>query len=245
MIVYLITNLINQKRYVGITIRKIEQRFQQHCNFKSNKKSGKSAIAEAISLYGKENFKIEQIDTASSIEELYEKEKYWIDKLDTYAKEYNLTLGGDGINGRKSSPETKEKMRQIALKRMQDPKLRQHLSEKTKEYFQKNPEEIEKRRSLQLGYIPSEKTKQKISKANKGKKHKMSVEGSKAISETQKNRIRKPFSEETREIFRYNMTTSNPMNDPEKRKLVSLSKIGRKRIYKEDGSFTMSPYIKN
>jgi group I intron endonuclease len=75
MIVYLITNLINQKRYVGITVRKIHQRFQQHCDFKPNKKHKKSAISEAIQLYGKENFKIEQIDTASTIEELKEKEK--------------------------------------------------------------------------------------------------------------------------------------------------------------------------
>jgi hypothetical protein len=40
------------------------------------------------------------------------------------------------------------------------------------------------------------------------------------------------------------MTKINPMSDPEKRKLVSLSKIGRKRIYKEDGSFIMSSIIK-
>lgn len=33
---------------------------------------------------------------------------------------------------------------------------------------------------------------------------------------------------------------NNPMNDAEKRKLVSLSKIGRKRVYREDGSFYMS-----
>lgn len=34
--------------------------------------------------------------------------------------------------------------------------------------------------------------------------------------------------------------TNNPMDDPEKRKLVSLSKIGRKRVYREDGSYYMS-----
>ena len=32
----------------------------------------------------------------------------------------------------------------------------------------------------------------------------------------------------------------NAMSDPEKRKKVSMSKLGRKRIYREDGSFYMS-----
>ena len=36
------------------------------------------------------------------------------------------------------------------------------------------------------------------------------------------------------------MTKNNPMNNVENRKKVSASKVGRKRIYREDGSFYMS-----
>lgn len=236
MMVYLITNLINQKRYVGITTRTLNQRFKQHCVFKPSRKTKKSAIAEAIQLHGKENFKIEQIDIAATIEELYEKEKYWIEKLDTYGKEYNITKGGEGTHGKSHSTETIEKLKKAASKRMQDSKVRKHLSEKTKQYFIDHPEEKEKRRISQKNYTPSEETLQKISKANKGKKHNMSEEGRLSISIAQKTRIRKPISEATRQKFRDRMLKNNPMNDPEKRKLVGKSKIGKKIIIMEDGS---------
>lgn len=40
-----------------------------------------------------------------------------------------------------------------------------------------------------------------------------------------------------------NLTGNNPMCSEEARKKVSLSKVGRKRIYREDGSFYMSKVI--
>jgi len=39
------------------------------------------------------------------------------------------------------------------------------------------------------------------------------------------------------------MGKNNSVSDPEKRKKVSDSKKGRKRIYREDGTFYMSPRI--
>lgn len=93
MIIYKITNLINSKIYIGQTIGSIQQRWRKHCKKSS---VGCSAIRNAISKYGKENFIIEQIDNASTIEELNIKEKYWIKTIQSISPlGYNLRSGGD------------------------------------------------------------------------------------------------------------------------------------------------------
>lgn len=63
-IIYLITNLINGKFYIGQTTQKINIRFRQHCG------STTCIISKAIKKYKKENFKIEQIDIAYNQDQL-------------------------------------------------------------------------------------------------------------------------------------------------------------------------------
>ena len=96
MQVYVITNLINEKKYVGSTTRTLKIRFAQHCNTKKNRRM---PIVQAIRKHGRNNFKIETLETCSSIEELIEKEKFWIKELDTLKKGYNATEGGFGLSG--------------------------------------------------------------------------------------------------------------------------------------------------
>lgn len=87
--VYLTTNLINQRMYIG--------------KHKSNKYdnayygSGK-IILQAINKYGIENFKNEILYKANTEEELNEKEKYFISLYrQKYGKKmYNIAFGGDG-----------------------------------------------------------------------------------------------------------------------------------------------------
>lgn len=92
MIVYLITNLINGKKYVGQTIQPLKSRWACH------KSSGRGcpALKSAIKKYGEENFKVEEVDQAISREELDVKEKKWIAELNTFTPNgYNLTSGGE------------------------------------------------------------------------------------------------------------------------------------------------------
>lgn len=92
MTIYCITNLINGKRYVGQTIRCLDERWTNHCS----KTSGCTALKGAIAKYGKENFSIEYLDSASTQSELDEKERYWILKLNTLSPNgYNLKTGGE------------------------------------------------------------------------------------------------------------------------------------------------------
>lgn len=93
--IYKLTNKLNNKSYIGLTTKSIEERFQAHLD-KANKE--KSAVQKAMIKYGKENFEIVEIDIASSKDELYEKERYWICHYDTFnGYGYNLTNGGGGI----------------------------------------------------------------------------------------------------------------------------------------------------
>jgi group I intron endonuclease len=106
MIIYKITNLINKKIYIGQTIGLMKKRWYKHCSEAKNNKS--MPIARAIVKYKKENFIIEEIDSASTKDELNVKEIYWIDYYQSYKKEYgyNISLGGKNIN---LSPEAEAK----------------------------------------------------------------------------------------------------------------------------------------
>lgn len=92
MVIYLISNMINNKQYVGQTTRNLSDRWYNHTKYSGR---GRSAISKAIHKYGKDNFKIEIIDTANSLEELNQKEQEWISKLNSLCPNgYNIAPGG-------------------------------------------------------------------------------------------------------------------------------------------------------
>ncbi len=100
--IYKITNLINQKSYIGLTTKTPEIRYKEHIRaaFNSNDKSYNELLKKAIRKYGIENFIVEEIDKADNEKELKEKEIYWIQYYNTYylnknSNGYNMTLGGD------------------------------------------------------------------------------------------------------------------------------------------------------
>lgn len=88
--IYCITNLINNKKYIGQSIHPYI-RFQQHCQKSCQHVS---LIHQAIQKYGKENFQFEILE--SNISNFNEREKYWIKKLNTLQPHgYNLLEGGE------------------------------------------------------------------------------------------------------------------------------------------------------
>jgi len=242
MIVYCIENLINNKKYVGITTRNLELRLREHFNV-SKKQTFKSALYDAFNKYGMENFKITQIDSANTEEELKEKEKYWIKTLNTFGEfGYNLTLGGDGITGKKYSEKERKALSERRKQFFIDhPEAREAARQKTLKYFQEHPEAREAARQKQTGRKYSEETKIKSSKSKKGVKKNWTEDGLRKLKEAISKRMKgKPCPDHVKEINRQQLLDNNPMNDPEKRKLVSLSKIGKKRFYREDGTFYMA-----
>ena len=134
MIVYLITNLANGKKYVGQTIQPLKRRWDFHVC----KRSGCLALKAAMQKYGKDNFKIEEIYRAASLEELCRKEKEFIASLNTLAPNgYNLTTGGDRPV---YSDESRKKMSESASNRsswakgktMSDPRVAKSITAATK-----------------------------------------------------------------------------------------------------------------
>ena len=72
MWIYKITNIQNNKVYIGQTIRPINDRFRRHINDALNNILD-THFARAIRKYGKDSFIIEEIDCASTQDELNKK----------------------------------------------------------------------------------------------------------------------------------------------------------------------------
>ena len=98
--IYKITNLINNKIYIGQSVN-MKHRWEQHVS--SSKHNPKNVIDRAIKKYGEENFSIEKIET---VENYNEREKYWIQKFNSINPSigYNVAVGGEGVgNGIESA----------------------------------------------------------------------------------------------------------------------------------------------
>ena len=69
--IYKITNITNNKIYIGQTCRSINLRWLDHCYASKypSHKDYECPLHRAIRKYGDKNFKVEEIDTASSLEE--------------------------------------------------------------------------------------------------------------------------------------------------------------------------------
>ena len=91
-IIYKVTNIHNNKVYVGCTTVGVEERKKDHC--KKSKKGKAYAFQNAIAIYGPGAFKWEQIDTASITNELARKEKEYILKYNSKEEGYNSDVGG-------------------------------------------------------------------------------------------------------------------------------------------------------
>lgn len=115
MFVYKITNLINNKSYIGQTIVNPESRWTRHKNDAIKNKLD-THFARAIRKYGVENFKLEIIDTATTQEELTQKEHDWIIYYDSIENGYNETSAISKSGGNTYKSKTEEELMTIGEK---------------------------------------------------------------------------------------------------------------------------------
>lgn len=94
MLIYKLTNNINNKIYVGQTTNSLEKRFSWHCAPSALKNN--MLISKAINKYGRESFKTEILEECLSIDQMNKREVYWIRHLDSGNNKvgYNIKLGG-------------------------------------------------------------------------------------------------------------------------------------------------------
>lgn len=110
MLIYKITNNINDKIYIGQTTRSLLERiigYKQEVKWQPDARP----IIRAMNKYGFTNFSFEIIhDNIQSQKELDELEKYYIKKYSSLVSQngYNVELGGNGVG--KHSEETKRKI---------------------------------------------------------------------------------------------------------------------------------------
>lgn len=119
MYIYKITNKINQKIYIGKTIKSVEERWKEHC-YNAKNQIIDTKFYRAINKYGIESFTIETIDTADSEDLLNLKECYWIKYYNSISDGYNSTDGGEGGNTYKYK--TKEEL-EIIKEKIKESKL--------------------------------------------------------------------------------------------------------------------------
>jgi group I intron endonuclease len=229
--IYLITNLENNKKYVGLTKFSITERFYQHT------KRG-FLLTEAIKKYGEDKFFIELIEEVDTAGRAYELEQYYIKEYSTKVPYgYNLTDGGDGIFGWEVTEEYRqecsERVKQLHKEKKVGMYGKNHSDEtkrkmsvaskgKSKPWLigrKLSPESIEKLRQINLGRILSDETRKKISENHHdvngennpmyGKKH--SPETIEKLREKAKNRPKRVWINNGIEEKLMNIDESIPM----------------------------------
>lgn len=115
-VVYMATNTVNGKRYIGVTKRGLAARKKQHLYEAARGSVGCNRLYDAIRKYGEDAFRWQTIATASNEKEAFRIERVLIKKVRRHSEEYNVTDGGEG--GRSSAPlpeSVRERLRQIGL----------------------------------------------------------------------------------------------------------------------------------
>lgn len=100
MYIYEIKNVIDNKRYIGQTIKENpNDRWCAHKYELNNNKHKNLHFQNAWNKYGQDNFSFSIINTASSIEELNKLETELVQKYKTYDENfgYNIAMGGHSI----------------------------------------------------------------------------------------------------------------------------------------------------
>lgn len=91
--IYRISNLINAKSYIGISID-YEKRWKQHIRALTRNKHCNRKLQSAWNKYGAEAFEFQIIEQCPYAE-VFEKETKYIALFNSYDNGYNLTRGGD------------------------------------------------------------------------------------------------------------------------------------------------------
>lgn len=170
MIIYKITNLINNKIYIGKDMKNSSTYFG----------SGK-IIKLAIKKYGKENFKKDIIEICENKEQLNCQEIHWISFYNSTNEliGYNIALGGEG--GKTTKEPWNKGLKTGKLKSEHKQKISDALT--GNERTQETKVKISK---AHTGKILSKSTKDKLSQLNLGKI--LSEETKNKMSQTRKNK---------------------------------------------------------
>lgn len=166
---YKITNLVNNKAYIGITKLTLEQRLSIHI---SHSKNPKYPIQYAINKYGPENFSIELLEESEDRTYISQIEESTILKYNSRSNGYNVAKGGIGGDlGPQANLKRKETISNFTSERKAEYKERKRLINlgKTKENDAGRLSQSEKIKgnNFAAGLRHSKETKERIGAANR------------------------------------------------------------------------------
>ena len=166
---YKITNLVNNKSYIGITKLTLDQRLLIHI---SHSKNPKYPIQYAINKYGSENFSIELLNESEDRTYISQLEEPTILEYNSRENGYNVAMGGIGGNlGPQASIKRLETIKNYSPERRKEyeENLRKRNLGKTKETDAGRKAQSEKIKGNKFaeGHRHTDGTKKIISKANK------------------------------------------------------------------------------
>jgi group I intron endonuclease len=175
--IYLVTNLINGKKYVGqYAYENPQGRYKRH--WSSNQKDT-CIFHRALWCHGKDSFKLERLGVfpRSSLNNM---EAYYADQFQTYMWDtneeagipggYNMMLCGQmNRQGMKHTPEALAKMSIASTGRIKSPETRAKIGDAHRGK-KMSLEAIEKHRQAIIGTKASDATRAAMSLARKGKK---------------------------------------------------------------------------
>ena len=197
--VYMHTNKINNKAYVGITCQDVETRWQNGLGYLKKNKYGEytqPAFARAIEKYGWDNFEHIVVfkDVSKECACNYEKQLILLFRTQDRDYGYNISSGGDdGCVGRIVSKETRTRLSD-AHKGKKCPNKGKSFSDEHKQNlctaFEHSPNRRDEWRNKlsesHKGRIASEETKCRISDGHKG--HQVSEETRVKISNARRGK---------------------------------------------------------
>ena len=129
-IIYCARSRTSGKPYVGMTIRALSVRWDQHCK-DALVRGYETHMARAVRKYGPDDFELVILEVC--LDSLWSiRERYWIAKLDSKNAGYNLTDGGEGLFGYRHSKKSRQKMSIAAKGRVFSKIHRQRLSKARK-----------------------------------------------------------------------------------------------------------------
>lgn len=130
MLIYKITNDVNDKLYIGQTTKTLEERIKNHRN--SFVSGVDNHLYRAMRKYGWDKFHFHPIVEVETQEELDALEEYYIREFDTIYNGYNMAKGGT-VNVMYS-----EVIKERHDRKMRTPAVRKKISDSMKAYHKKN-----------------------------------------------------------------------------------------------------------